>query len=175
MDLRRAHGIDHHGIQPHSRAAGLPKFSVYDCRVQAITKLLSNPAVHPQVSKEIAGHISQAMQDRYSIQQHDTKMAALEALERPRRTEPEPTPPAQQPASATLIHCSIQEEMYRQVDQKVALALQKYFASRPSAEVQGRRARTKKNRSASVSKKEEALFLRQENPTKVIAFPTRSA
>ena len=63
--------------------AGLPKFRVYDCRVQAITKLLSNPAVSPQVSKEIAGHISQAMQDRYSIQQHDTKMAALEALEHP--------------------------------------------------------------------------------------------
>jgi integrase len=40
------------------KAAGLPKFRIYDCRVQAITKLLSNPAVSPQVSKEIAGHIS---------------------------------------------------------------------------------------------------------------------
>ena len=65
------------------KEAGLPAFRVYDCRVQAITKLLSNPKVSPQVSKEIAGHISQAMQDRYSIQQHDTKMAALEALEHP--------------------------------------------------------------------------------------------
>jgi integrase len=65
------------------KEAGLPHFRVYDCRVQAITKLLSNPAVSPQVSKEIAGHISQAMQDRYSIQQFDTKMAALEALEAP--------------------------------------------------------------------------------------------
>lgn len=65
------------------KAAGLPTFRVYDCRVQAITKLLSNPAVSPQVSKEIAGHISQAMQDRYSIQQFDTKKAALDALESP--------------------------------------------------------------------------------------------
>jgi hypothetical protein len=62
------------------KEAGLPKFRVYDCRVQAITKLLSNPDVSPQVSKEIAGHISQEMQNRYSIQQFDTKMAALEAL-----------------------------------------------------------------------------------------------
>jgi integrase len=63
--------------------AGLPQFRIYDCRVQAITKLLSNPDVSPQVSKEIAGHISQAMQDHYSIQQFDTKMAALDALETP--------------------------------------------------------------------------------------------
>jgi integrase len=66
------------------KEAGLPAFRVYDCRVQAITKLLSNPAVSPQVSKEIAGHISQAMQSHYSIQQFDTKLAALEALDVPR-------------------------------------------------------------------------------------------
>jgi integrase len=66
------------------KEAGLPKFRIYDCRVQAITKLLSNPMVSPQVSKEIAGHISQAMQDRYSIQQYDTKKAALDALDIPR-------------------------------------------------------------------------------------------
>jgi integrase len=66
------------------KEAGLPKFRIYDCRVQAITKLLSNPMVSPQVSKEIAGHISQAMQDRYSIQQFDTKKAALDALDVPR-------------------------------------------------------------------------------------------
>ena len=83
------------------KEAGLPQFRVYDCRVQAITKLLSNPDVSPQVSKEIAGHISEAMQSHYSIQQHDTKMAALEALEHPTpRPETEPTSPAQQPASA---------------------------------------------------------------------------
>jgi integrase len=59
------------------KAAGLPQFRVYDCRVQAITKLLSNPALSPQVSKEIAGHISQTMQNHYSIQQFDTKMRPL--------------------------------------------------------------------------------------------------
>jgi len=71
-------------------AAGLPYFRIYDCRVQAITKLLSNPDVSPQVSREIAGHISQAMQSRYSIQQFNTKKAALDALEPP---APGPTQP----------------------------------------------------------------------------------
>jgi hypothetical protein len=37
------------------------------------TKLLSNPDVSPQVSREIAGHISQAMQSRYSIQLFNKK------------------------------------------------------------------------------------------------------
>lgn len=67
------------------KEAGLTHFRLYDCRVQAITKLLSNPTVSPQVAREIAGHISQAMQDRYSIQLFDTKLAALEALEAPSR------------------------------------------------------------------------------------------
>jgi integrase len=67
------------------KSAGLPRFRLYDCRVQAITKLLSNPAVSPQVAREIAGHISQAMQDRYSIQLFDTKLAALDALDTPKK------------------------------------------------------------------------------------------
>lgn len=71
------------------KAAGLPNFRVYDCRVQAITKLLSHPEVSAQVSKEIAGHISQAMQNRYSIQRFETKKAALDALENP--SVPTPT------------------------------------------------------------------------------------
>jgi integrase len=62
-------------------AAGVPEFRIYDCRVQAITKLLQNPNVSTQVSREIAGHISQAMQSRYSIQRFDAKKAALDALE----------------------------------------------------------------------------------------------
>lgn len=66
-------------------SAGLPRFRLYDCRVQAITKLLSNPDVSPQVAREIAGHISQAMQDRYSIQLFDTKLAALESLDSPKK------------------------------------------------------------------------------------------
>lgn len=63
------------------KAAGVPNFRIYDCRVQAITKLLQNPAVSAQVSREIAGHISQEMQSRYSIQRFDAKKAALDALE----------------------------------------------------------------------------------------------
>jgi site-specific recombinase XerD len=64
-------------------AAGLPHMRIYDCRVQAITKLLSSPKVSPQVSREIAGHISQAMQNRYSIQTFSTKKAALDTLDTP--------------------------------------------------------------------------------------------
>lgn len=78
-------------------AAGLPHFRIHDCRVQAITKLLSNPAVSLQVSKEIAGHISEAMQSRYSIQLFNTKKAALDTLDAP------PVPPASpEPMQADL-------------------------------------------------------------------------
>jgi integrase len=71
-------------------AAGLPHMRIYDCRVQAITKLLSSPQVSPQVSREIAGHISQAMQSRYSIQAFSTKKAALDTLDAPPSTPPDP-------------------------------------------------------------------------------------
>jgi integrase len=105
-------------------AAGLPKFRIYDCRVQAITKLLSHPEVSTQVSKEIAGHISQAMQNRYSIQRFETKKAALDALENPLvhpPSGPEPAiqPPMQASAPADLMQPAIQAEIARQV----ALAL----------------------------------------------------
>jgi hypothetical protein len=56
---------------------------IYDCRVQAITKLLSSPQVSPQASREIAGHISQEMQNRYSIQTFSTKKAAVDTLDAP--------------------------------------------------------------------------------------------
>jgi integrase len=80
----------HTAFRSIRNAAGLPDFRIYDCRVQAITKLLSNPDVSPQVSREIAGHISQAMQSSYSIQLFNTKKAALDALEAraPAPTEP---------------------------------------------------------------------------------------
>jgi hypothetical protein len=108
------------------KAAGLSHFRIYDCRVQAITKPLSNPMVSTQVSKEIAGHISQAMQNRYSIQRFETKKAALDALENPPVSSPdEPTPatqPAQQPpTSADSMQPAIQAEIARQV--AIALAL----------------------------------------------------
>jgi integrase len=73
------------------KAAGVPHFRIYDCRVQAITKLLSDPNVSPQVSREIAGHVSQRMQSHYSIQLFNTKKAALDALDRP--PTPAPTEP----------------------------------------------------------------------------------
>ncbi len=103
------------------KAAGLPHFRVYDCRVQAITKLLSNPAVSPQVSREIAGHISQAMQSLYSIQQFSSKKAALDGLE-DHSAPPPPDGPASSPEPPTvdLMSAAVQAEIARQV----ALALQ---------------------------------------------------
>ncbi len=98
------------------KEAGLARFRVYDCRVQAITKLLSNPAVSPQVSKEIAGHISQAMQDRYSIQTFETKKAALNALEAAPRERQSPDTAFVQPSIHDFItHPAIQSEIARQV------------------------------------------------------------
>jgi hypothetical protein len=115
------------------KASGLPHFRVYDCRVQAITKLLSNPMVGPQVSREIAGHISQATQNRYSIQQFDTKKAALDALEDPSSLSSEPLPPPVPASQAPMdfTHATFQAEVARQV----ALALQERFPA-PQAPVQ---------------------------------------
>jgi integrase len=149
--------------------AGLAKFRVYDCRVQAITKLLSNPKVHPQVSKEIAGHISQAMQDRYSIQQHDTKMAALEALESPTvRTEPEPTPPAQRPASADPIQPAIQAEIDF-LKAEIARLTDRAFSA-PTTHA--RRKRRKERPSGDPA---AAVFRRTQTAKNLISFPIRSA
>jgi integrase len=104
------------------KAAGLPHFRVYDCRVQAITKLLSNPAVSPQVSREIAGHISQAMQSLYSIQQFSSKKAALDGLEDHSAPPPPDGPPSSPQGSAglDLMSAAVQAEIARQV----TLALQ---------------------------------------------------
>jgi integrase len=103
-------------------ASGLRHFRLYDCRVQAITKLLSNPMVSQQVCREIAGHVSQAMTDRYSIQRFDTKMTALQALESPKvppLPEPGPPPVTTPPAPMDFTHAAMQAEITRQV----ALAL----------------------------------------------------
>jgi integrase len=157
--------------------AGLPQFRVYDCRVQAITKLLSNPAVHPQVSKEIAGHISQAMQDRYSIQQHDTKLAALEALESPSVPPPnEPEPARQRPAPADLIHPAIQAEIDRLQAEIARLAnRQSDLASRdhpPTSGTPQTYVRTKRR-----TKRPDAdpAVRRTQAAKNLITFPTRSA
>jgi integrase len=143
-------------------ASGLRHFRLYDCRVQAITKLLSNPAVHPQVSKEIAGHISQVMQNRYSIQQFDTKKAALDALEGPSSRPPEAAPPPI-PNSPTLMdftHATFQAEIARQV----ALALQERFATAVSPETPAREMPARRRRSA------DRANVRQPSPN-VISFP----
>jgi integrase len=159
-----------------SEAAGLPKFRIYDCRVQAITKLLSRPDVSPQVSKEIAGHISQEMQNRYSIQQFDTKMAALQTLETPSiaGTPPEPTPPTPGPPTRRdATQTAIEAEIARQVDRKVASALQEYFDSRPCPEKQEHRRQTSTSSSVSRSKKHKAASYGPSNSsTNLIAFPS---
>jgi integrase len=62
------------------RDAGLIGIVPYDMRSHAITKLLSDPDVSPQVSQEIAGHVDERMQRRYSRQQFDTKRKAVDAM-----------------------------------------------------------------------------------------------
>ncbi len=159
------------------KEAGLPQFRVYDCRVQAITKLLSNPAVSPQVSKEIAGHISEAMQSHYSIQQHDTKMAALEALEHPAvRPEPEPTSPAQRPASADLIQPAIQAEIdrlraeiARLADRQFDLALREHPLKSSAPDKYAHKKRRTKRPAA------DPVFYRTDSAKNLISFPARTA
>ena len=158
------------------KEAGLPQFRVYDCRVQAITKLLSNPAVSPQVSKEIAGHISEAMQSHYSIQQHDTKMAALEALEHPAvRPEPEPRAPTQRSASADLIQPAIQAEIDRLRAEIARLASRQSDLARehpPESSAPEKYARRKRRTRRTGA---DPAFHRAQQAKNLIAFPTRSA
>ncbi len=108
------------------KAAELPHFRQYDCRTQAITKILSDPKVSTQVAKEIAGHISQAMQSRYSIQLLDTKRAALDALEPAAPSEVSTVPSPDLPEA--IKHPAIQEEIQRQV----RLALQAFQDAQPT-------------------------------------------
>jgi integrase len=73
-------GHIYRGARKILKAAGLEGYHPYDMRSHAITKLLSNPAVSSQVCQEIAGHVSQAMQRRYSRQLLDTKRAAMDTM-----------------------------------------------------------------------------------------------
>jgi integrase len=161
--------------------AGLPKFRVYDCRVQAITKLLSNPKVSPQVSKEIAGHISQAMQNRYSIQRFETKKAALDALENPSMPPPEePAPAAQPPAQPSplvnLMPPAIQAEIDRLraeiaclADRQFDLAAQEHPPESSATEKYVRAKRRTRRTGA------DAVCHRTQAAKNLITFPTRSA
>ena len=81
-DMLRPQGA----IQKASRLiferAGLPHLDIYDMRSHTITALLSDPSVPIQAVKEIAGHVSQRMTDRYSVQRKETKQKAMDALNR---------------------------------------------------------------------------------------------
>ena len=107
-------------------AADLKHVRIYDMRVQAITKILSDPKVSTQVAKEIAGHICQAMQSKYSIQWLDTKRAALDALEPSTTLEVSTSPAPDLPGA--IQDPAIQVEIQRQV----RLALQAYQATQPA-------------------------------------------
>jgi integrase len=163
------------------KESGLPQFRVYDCRVQAITKLLSNPAVSPQVSREIAGHVSQVMQSHYSIQQFDTKKAAVDALDSlgaSSELPSQPSPVAAQispPVSQARDHAdlALQAEIDRRVDDRVAKALEEYFASHPQAETSRRRRGTRKG--ADHGSSEDTVVYRQLRAGNVVAFPNRPA
>lgn len=61
-------------------AAELPGFRMYDLRHHAITVLLENPHVAPEVAEQIAGHISREMQKRYSHVRMDRMREAVLAL-----------------------------------------------------------------------------------------------
>jgi integrase len=151
------------------KAAGLSHFRIYDCRVQAITKLLSNPMVSPQVSREIAGHISQAMQDRYSIQRFDTKKAALDALEdsssRPPEAVPSPVPTSPPPMDFT--HATFQAEIARQV----ALALQERFPMPTATEPPAREKQPRRRRNSLNREQRYAPVAKEQGAPRLVVFP----
>jgi integrase len=180
------------------KEAGLPTFRVYDCRVQAITKLLSDPKVSPQVSKEIAGHISQAMQDRYSIQQFDTKMAALEALESPSFAPVPPAPTAPSAVVPAAVNADVVEpnesirtqpvpeltnpsiqaeidrlraEIARLADRQSDLAQQ----ARSAPNVPEKPTRPRRRRKSVSGDPSEVIFHLRRSAKNLITFPTRSA
>lgn len=76
--------------------AELPGFRMYDLRHHAVTVLLENPHVAPEVAESIAGHISREMQKRYSHVRMDRMREAVMALgpkkpvQKERKTRPKP-------------------------------------------------------------------------------------
>lgn len=81
VDFYRPQGHIYKAARKLLADAGLDHLSPYDMRSHAITKLLANPQVSPQVAQEIAGHISKKMQDRYSKQRLENKKTALDAFQ----------------------------------------------------------------------------------------------
>ena len=164
-------------------ASGLRHFRLYDCRVQAITKLLSNPTVSLQVCREIAGHVSQVMTDRYSIQRFATKKAAVDALEdRPSQPSPEPAPVEASPAAAApldLMQPAIQAEIdrlraeiARLADRQFDLASREYPPAPSAPKVHAQRKRRTKGLGGDPA---DAVFQRTQRAKNLIVFPTRSA
>lgn len=84
-------------------AADLPGFRMYDLRHHAVTVLLENPHVAPEVAESIAGHISREMQKRYSHVRMDRMREAVMALG-PKKPVQKPRPSrAKQPTENTLL------------------------------------------------------------------------
>lgn len=63
------------------KKAELPHLRMYDLRHHVVTKLLENPDISDKTAQEIAGHISERMQKRYSHARLKRKREALEAVE----------------------------------------------------------------------------------------------
>lgn len=80
VDFYRPQGHIYKAARQILAEAGLDHLDPYDMRSHSITKLLSNPNVSPQVVQELAGHVSKAMQDRYSAQRLEHKKSALDAM-----------------------------------------------------------------------------------------------
>jgi len=62
------------------REAGLEHLKLYDMRSHFCTKLLSDPNVSDQMFKELFGHTTQDMRNRYSAQRMEKKSVAVEKL-----------------------------------------------------------------------------------------------
>jgi integrase len=62
------------------KEAGLEHLKLYDMRSHFATKLLSDPNVSDQMFKELFGHTTQDMRNRYSAQRIEKKSAAVERL-----------------------------------------------------------------------------------------------
>ena len=77
----------------------LATIRMYDLRHHALTSLLENPSVSEQTIKDIAGHVSKKILERYSHIRLARKKAALEALEGLRKPV---TPEKKQPQAAEV-------------------------------------------------------------------------
>lgn len=62
------------------KAAGMPKFRMYDLRHHAITRLLEDEDVSERTVIDLAGHVSRQMLERYSHIRMRTKREAVDAL-----------------------------------------------------------------------------------------------